>query len=105
MGHKYCQPGSVMFPFDGDDNLVGRQVFRLLNAIYQERKARFVYLNFLQFFRNRQELTLSPGYSREVLPQTKKTRTYRQRATPLHLRCWMSDLFLNVSEADYKMNG
>lgn len=32
-----------MFPFDGDDSLVGRQVFTLINAIYQLRKAKFVY--------------------------------------------------------------
>lgn len=36
-GRKYCKPGSIMFPFDGDDNLIGRQVFKLLNAIYQKR--------------------------------------------------------------------
>lgn len=36
-GHQYCKPGSIMFPFDGDDNLIGRQVFKLLNALYQKR--------------------------------------------------------------------
>jgi|688.fasta_scaffold486612_1 hypothetical protein len=35
--HKYCKPGSIMFTFDGDDNLIGRQVFKLLNALYQKR--------------------------------------------------------------------
>jgi hypothetical protein len=33
--HKYCQPGSIMIVIDGDDNLIGRQVFKLLNAVYQ----------------------------------------------------------------------
>lgn len=52
-GHKYCKSGSIMFPFDGDDNLIGRQVFKLLNAIYQKRKASFVYLNFLSFVKTK----------------------------------------------------
>lgn len=34
-----------MFLFDGDDNLIGRQVFTVLNAVFQQRKAKFVYTN------------------------------------------------------------
>jgi len=36
-----------MYPLDGADNLIGRQVFNLLNAIYQGKNAKFVYMNFL----------------------------------------------------------
>ncbi len=36
-GHQYCKPGSIMLPLDGDDHLIGRQVFKLLNALYQKR--------------------------------------------------------------------
>lgn len=34
--HEYCQPGEVMLLIDGDDALIGRQVFALLNAVYQK---------------------------------------------------------------------
>jgi hypothetical protein len=47
LAHQYCKPGAIMFPFDGDDCIIGRQAFKLLNAIYQKRQALFVYLNFL----------------------------------------------------------
>jgi hypothetical protein len=39
-----------MYPLDGADNLIGRQVFKLMNAVYQDNNARFVYMNFLEFY-------------------------------------------------------
>lgn len=56
MSHKYCQPGSIMFPFDGDDNLIGRQVFKLLNALYQGKNATMIYLTYLRFHRSLKDL-------------------------------------------------
>lgn len=38
-----------MFVFDGDDAILGKQNFKLINAIYQKRKAKFVYFNFVRF--------------------------------------------------------
>ncbi len=34
--HNNCQLGEIMVPVDGDDALIGRQVFSLLNAFYQK---------------------------------------------------------------------
>lgn len=36
VGHNYCNPGEVMIIVDGDDALIGRQVFAVLNAVYQK---------------------------------------------------------------------
>ena len=33
--HEHCELGEVMVLIDGDDALIGRQVFGFLNAIYQ----------------------------------------------------------------------
>jgi hypothetical protein len=49
MGHKHCKPGSIMFVFDGDDVILGKQNFKLINAIYQKTQSRFVYFNFVRF--------------------------------------------------------
>lgn len=38
-----------MFVFDGDDVILGRQNFKLINAIYQKTQSRFVYFNFVRF--------------------------------------------------------
>jgi hypothetical protein len=53
-----------MYPLDGADNLIGRQVFKLMNAIYQDKNAKFVYMNFLEFYTEYEELMLAAGYSR-----------------------------------------
>jgi len=42
-----------MITLDGDDHLIGRQVFKLLNSLYQKRSAKFLYLNFLMFVQNK----------------------------------------------------
>ncbi len=34
--HNHCKPGEIMILLDGDDVLIGRQVFSLLNAVYQK---------------------------------------------------------------------
>jgi hypothetical protein len=64
VGHLYCKPGTIMYPLDGSDNLIGRQVFKLMNAIYQDKNAKFVYMNFLEFYTDYDELMLAAGYSR-----------------------------------------
>jgi hypothetical protein len=48
---------------------------------------------------------LAAGYSREVPMYVKTNRIYRQKATPLNLRSWASDLFLSIPEEDYKFEG
>ena len=48
-----------MMIVDGDDQLVGRQVFKLYNAVFQKEKVWFVYSNFIDV--NNKNL----GYSRE----------------------------------------
>ncbi len=46
---KYCNSGDVVLDIDGDDALIGKQVFNLFNRIYnQNPQAWFVYMNFVQ---------------------------------------------------------
>jgi cellulose synthase/poly-beta-1,6-N-acetylglucosamine synthase-like glycosyltransferase len=34
--HKYCNPGEIVYMVDGDDELIGTQIFKIYNAIYQK---------------------------------------------------------------------
>ena len=45
--NTYCQPQDIFIVVDGDDELIGRQVFKLFNAMFQSTGAWFVYSNFL----------------------------------------------------------
>lgn len=44
---NYCQPQDIFMVIDGDDELIGRQVFKVFNAVFQQSGAWFVYSNFL----------------------------------------------------------
>lgn len=44
-----CSEDSVAVILDGDDELIGRNVFKLLNAKYQKSRAGYIYTNFYQY--------------------------------------------------------
>ena len=45
---NYCRSGDIVIDIDGDDALIGKQVFNLYNHIYHNNtNAWFVYANFL----------------------------------------------------------
>ena len=33
--HKYCDLGQIIYTIDGDDELIGTHVFKIVNAVYQ----------------------------------------------------------------------
>lgn len=41
--HQYCKEGEIFVAVDGDDALIGRQAFSLLNAVYQKEKIALSY--------------------------------------------------------------
>lgn len=43
----YCSPYEIFVILDGDDELIGTQVFKLFNSIYQSRDLWVAYSNFL----------------------------------------------------------
>jgi hypothetical protein len=48
MIHNNCKKGEYGLIIDGDDELIGRQVFKLYNANYQRNNSLFVYANFVR---------------------------------------------------------
>jgi hypothetical protein len=60
-----------MMIIDGDDQLVGKQVFKLFNAVFQKEKAWFAYSNFIDF------MSRTVGYSRPFPDITFVTQNYR----------------------------
>ncbi len=43
----YCKPNDIFLVIDGDDYLVGRQVFKLYSAKFQRDDLWFMYTNFI----------------------------------------------------------
>ncbi len=45
---RLCQSGEIMAIIDGDDYLIGTQVFKLINARYQQQNLLALYTNHLR---------------------------------------------------------
>ena len=45
---RLCQSGEIMAIIDGDDYLIGTQVFKLINARYQQQGLLALYTNHLR---------------------------------------------------------
>ena len=59
-----CEEGSVVLNIDADDQLIGRQVMKLLNALYQSSSKWFIYSNFVQPVKGRN----LKGISKKIPP-------------------------------------
>lgn len=72
-GHNHCKEGEIMVLLDGDDALIGRQVFSVLNAVYQKEKVALTYGQFLLVRDNR----VSNGFSRSIPEKSLIDGTFR----------------------------
>ena len=93
---EYCQPKDIFLIVDGDDELLGRQVLKLFNSVFQKDKVCFAYSNFLT-------IRGGVGYSRPFPAKTMLMNTYRRYPfVTSHLRAFYTQLFLNIKEEDLK---
>lgn len=44
---NFCKSEQIFLVVDGDDELIGKQVFRLYNTLFQRTGAYFIYTNYL----------------------------------------------------------
>lgn len=93
---QYCKPEEIYMIVDGDDQLVGKQVFKLFNAQFQEKKSWFVYSNFISFVG-------TVGFSRPFKRQVVQENRYRtSNFVTSHLRAFYTQLFRLIKEEDLK---
>ena len=93
---EYCRPNEIFLIVDGDDELLGRQVLKLFNSLFQKTGAWFVYSNFV--FNNG-----NVGYSRPFPKKVIEDHAYRQYYfITSHLRAYYTQLFVNIKEEDLR---
>jgi glycosyltransferase involved in cell wall biosynthesis len=98
--HKYCGLGEIIYTIDGDDELIGTQVFKLINAIYQQEKVYTLYTTYI----NKSMKQLRLGYNQNYDLETVNSNSYRQDKSHAysHLRTMMSDTFLLVNSSSLR---
>ena len=93
---EYCQPEEIFVIVDGDDELLGRQVFKLFNSVFQREQNWFVYSNFISFVG-------TVGYSRSYNKDIRKDNKYRKAGfVSSHLRAFYTQLFRLIKDEDLR---
>ncbi len=59
--YNYCKAGEILTIVDGDDELVGRQVFKLINAAYHRTSAFSIFTNHIE---SKKDISLQIGISK-----------------------------------------
>ena len=79
---------------DADDSLIGRQVMKLMNALYQISSNWLIYTSFIQAEYPSQD----PGYSQEINKEVLARNSYRteQAWVTSHLRTYLRDLYVKI---------
>ena len=47
---KYCAEDSIVINIDGDDSLLGTQVFQVLNSVYKNPNTWYVYSKYINYY-------------------------------------------------------
>lgn len=91
MIRNYCVSGDIVFDVDPDDELIGRQVFNLINSIYLRTDKWFVYSNNILNHEDK------PGRSKEIPKDTFKAyRTTEHFWATTHLKTFLRDLYMKI---------
>ena len=94
--YGHCKKGEILLTIDGDDQLIGKMVFKTINAAYHRTKGLAIYTNHLM---SKREVAFDIGMSRSYSQQTKLNNTYRyDNHYYSHLRSTWTDLFFLIKE-------
>lgn len=96
-----CNSGEIMTIIDGDDYLIGTQVFKIINARYQKKSLLVLYTNHL---RVHEPIYLKVGTCIDYPEKVKKARSFRRFSIfpASHLRTFFVDLYWRISIRDLK---
>jgi glycosyltransferase involved in cell wall biosynthesis len=94
--HRYCKSYEILMIVDGDDYLLGRQVLKLYNALFQSKNNWLIYTNFLT-------LAGTVGYSRSYKPSIIQDNLFRRSPFLIsHLRAFYTKLLTMIPSEDLK---
>lgn len=104
--HQYAKKQSVIVTVDGDDWLLGRQVFSYLARIYTQTTCAFTYGDCL-FHKPgtpiHKKLASDCGRDNHEYPSwVKEKKSFRRYFfLPLHLRTWKTELFTSIPRSQF----
>lgn len=98
---KHCSRDSIAVLVSGDDELLGKMVFKILNVVYQTKQPGVAYTN--HFFGKLHENDFEKGYSRPYSLGEIKNKLYRFIGQKFgHMRTFPVSLFHEIKEEHMK---
>ena len=92
-----CEKGGIVFDLDADDAMIGRQVMKLFNALYQQSDKWFIYSNHASHSKDSKVVR---GLCRSIDQQLLAHNSYRtapnSRWRTSQLRTFLTDLYTKV---------
>lgn len=71
---KFCNEDDIVVSLDGDDALIGRQAFKIINSVYQNKNVWFSYSTNLIFDKFKNTFQMG-SYSRSIYEQSSEYRS------------------------------
>ena len=91
---QFCKPNEIFMIVDGDDELLGSQVFKVFNSVFQSKEVWFAYSNFIG-------TAYRIGFSRPIPSFVLRENKYRKYPfVTSHLRAFYTKLLLNIKTED-----
>lgn len=105
---NFCRPGQIVIDIDGDDCLIGKQVFNMYNRLYhRNNKTWFLYTNHIRIKGSYEgdgrkiEISMGDakqGASKSLAKQVLKNNNYRTADiwSTSQLRSYLFDLYVKI---------
>ncbi len=98
---NYCLPDDILLLVDGDDELLGINVFKVFNSVYTTRNLEVAYSNLIVNTVNTKQV--KDGWSSDYSEEEKKRNTYRDGVTRMYpVRTYKVSTFLKIEEKNLK---
>lgn len=92
---EFCDKDDIVVLADGDDELLGRNILKVYNHVYQKQNVDVVYSNHLQFYQHTKQVYR--GWSMSYSDEEKKNNRYRDVPQKIaHLRSFKAKLYLAI---------
>lgn len=105
---NHCAPGTIIVDIDGDDALIGTQVFNVVNRIYsKDKELWFMYMNHLSVMGRMKggarnvnfEEIMQPGICQAIKAENYAKNSYRTNINEWvtsELRTYLRDLYVKI---------
>ena len=98
MIRKHCDQDDIIYDISPGNIILGRQFFKVLNAVYQQKGYWLVYSNYCML-----QEELMKGYSKPIPEELLADHSYRRKAfVTIGARSFLRKLYMKINEKEFQ---